>query len=72
MFIYAARILGAFNISPGGDERGNIILPDADAGISDGLVVRPPDFPCKITPRYAEVPALIAHAKEMYGFAADA
>ncbi|KAI3602517.1 cytochrome p450 [Moniliophthora roreri] len=72
MFIYTACILWAFNVSPGTDERGNIILPDADAGISDGLVVRPPDFPCKITPRYADVPALVAHVKEMYGFAADA
>ncbi|KAJ7810244.1 cytochrome P450 [Mycena olivaceomarginata] len=43
MFIEIACLLWSFNIGPGKDKDGNIVLP--------GLVVRPAAFPCSITPR---------------------
>ncbi|ESK97859.1 cytochrome p450 [Moniliophthora roreri MCA 2997] len=72
LFISTACILWAFNITPGEDQHGNTIIPDANGGITDGLLVRPPDFPCSITPRYPDVPNLLAQVKELHGFAADA
>lgn len=39
MFIEIACILWSFNISPGKDEKGNIVLPDSMDSLDEGLVV---------------------------------
>ncbi|THU96158.1 cytochrome P450 [Dendrothele bispora CBS 962.96] len=68
IFIQIAFLLWAFDIKPGKDVNGNIVLPDAMDGFGDGLVVRPPEFPCVITPRFPDVPSLVAEAKELHGY----
>jgi len=39
MFMQIASLLWAFEITPGKDANGNIVLPDPMDGIDDGLVV---------------------------------
>ncbi|THU85807.1 cytochrome P450 [Dendrothele bispora CBS 962.96] len=68
IFMQIASLLWAFDIKSGKDANGIIVLPDAMNGINDGLVVRPPEFPCVMTPRFPEVPSLIAEAKELHGY----
>ncbi|KAJ7940382.1 cytochrome P450 [Mycena leptocephala] len=60
LFIQMALILWSFNISPGKDADGNTVLPDPDAMIASGVVVRPPPFLCTLTPRFPEVPKIVA------------
>ncbi|KAK7056377.1 hypothetical protein VNI00_002931 [Paramarasmius palmivorus] len=71
LFIYIASMLWAFDIKPGTDRDGKIVLPDPDAGVGDGLIVQPPEFPCQITPRFPDVPTLITQMKELHGFGVD-
>ncbi|KAK7443507.1 hypothetical protein VKT23_015679 [Stygiomarasmius scandens] len=68
MFMQIASLLWAFEITPGKDANGNIVLPDPMDGIDDGLVVRPPDFPATIKPRFPEAPSLIVQTKELHGY----
>ncbi|KAJ7899595.1 cytochrome P450 [Mycena olivaceomarginata] len=68
MFIKIACLLWSFNIAPGKDKDGNIVLPDPTDSIDEGLVVRPAVFPCSITPQNAEVELVISQTKELHGY----
>ncbi|THU96152.1 hypothetical protein K435DRAFT_664945, partial [Dendrothele bispora CBS 962.96] len=68
IFIQIAFLLWAFDIKPGKDAKGNIVLPDPMDGIGNGLIFRPSEFPCVITPRFPDVPSLVAEAKELHGY----
>ncbi|KAJ7305648.1 cytochrome P450 [Mycena albidolilacea] len=68
MLIEIACLLWSFNIRPGKNKDGNIVLPDPTDSIDEGLVVRPAAFPCSITPRNAEVESVISQTKELHGY----
>ncbi|KAK4541799.1 hypothetical protein LTR36_007331 [Oleoguttula mirabilis] len=53
-FITVARLLWAFNIQKAHDEQGDEIPVDIFA-YTDGLNMRPQTFPCRFTPRSAEI-----------------
>ncbi|KAK7180398.1 hypothetical protein DPSP01_001825 [Paraphaeosphaeria sporulosa] len=53
LFLAYARLLWAFDFTPTKDFTGKPILPDAD-NLTDGVLVRPEEFPVQITPRSAE------------------
>lgn len=53
LFLAIARLLWAFDFAPAKDNAGNDILPDP-SNLTDGVLVRPEDFPVVITPRSEE------------------
>ncbi len=81
LFIAVASILWAFNIETARDAHGEEIVPDDQAYMDDFLrwvhfdciahrsdsssSRHPLPFKCKITPRFPEVPALVASAKAL-------
>lgn len=50
LFQAIARLLWAFRFERSKDEAGNEIVPDRRA-MTDGVLIRPRPFPCKILPR---------------------
>jgi len=64
LFIDIACMLWAASIRPVKDQQGNPILPDSEATINDGLVVRPVAFDCDITYRFPEAEGLLAETLE--------
>ncbi|KAJ7802217.1 cytochrome P450 [Mycena olivaceomarginata] len=58
LFISIVRILWAFDVLPGLDEKGNVVLPAADA-FTTSLVTRPMPFPCRFQPRHEGVEEVI-------------
>ncbi|KAF9022880.1 cytochrome P450 [Hymenopellis radicata] len=64
LFIAVASILWAFNIDTARDANGAEIIPD-DKAYMDDFLMHPLPFKCKITPRFPEVPALVAMAKAL-------
>ncbi|KAI0684340.1 cytochrome P450 [Earliella scabrosa] len=67
LFINFATLLWAMNISKAVDPAtGREITPDPNALVDAGVVVGPAPFPCKMTPRFPEVKAVLerelAHA----------
>ncbi|KAF8917162.1 cytochrome P450 [Mucidula mucida] len=64
LFIAVASILWAFNIETARDAHGEEIVPD-DQAYMDDFLRHPLPFKCKITPRFPEVPALVASAKAL-------
>ncbi|THU98256.1 cytochrome P450 [Dendrothele bispora CBS 962.96] len=69
VFINIASILWAGIISPDKDESGVPVKPDLSdtATINNGIAVRPLPFKCLVTPRFPEVPEVLAQTKEMLG-----
>ncbi|KAF4565688.1 hypothetical protein EYR36_002266 [Pleurotus pulmonarius] len=67
MFIEIASILWACNIRPGKNEAGEIVMPDPQNSIDEGLVVRPAPFLCSITSRSPEVETILAETKDRHG-----
>ncbi|KAF9019569.1 cytochrome P450 [Hymenopellis radicata] len=61
VFIAVASILWAFNIERARDADGGEIIPD-DKAYLDVFLMHPLPYKCKITPRFPEVPALLASA----------
>ncbi|KAF9024764.1 cytochrome P450 [Hymenopellis radicata] len=61
VFIAVASILWAFNIERACDADGEEIIPD-DKAYLDVFLMHPLPYKCKITPRFPEVPALVASA----------
>lgn len=57
------RILWAFDVLPGLDEKGNVVLPAADA-FTTSLVTRPMPFPCRFQPRHEGVEEVISDEAE--------
>ena len=53
MFLGTAKLLWGFNIEQARDETGNVIPIDTDpvTGYTEGFLVCPKDFACKVTPR---------------------
>lgn len=56
-FVAIAKILWAFDIRPGLDEKGNVVDIDitSETRYKDGLVVSPAPFPCDIRPRSEKI-----------------
>ncbi|KAJ6468323.1 cytochrome P450 [Mycena sanguinolenta] len=50
LFISIVRILWAFEILPGSNEKGEVVIPSPDS-FTSGLVVGPTPFPCRFEPR---------------------
>ncbi|KAL3450789.1 cytochrome P450 [Aspergillus insuetus] len=53
LFLAIAKIIWAFDILPGVDERGEVVESDfnPETGYSEGFLVCAKDFPCRIRPR---------------------
>lgn len=62
LFINIASILWAFTIRPVEGP-----APSPEDSINNGLVVKPAEFECKITPRFPEAESLVRNAKELCG-----
>ncbi|KAJ7841936.1 cytochrome P450 [Mycena olivaceomarginata] len=60
LFIEAASILWSFKINPVHDDTGRVIIPDSKPHHEGSLILRPAPFQCEITPRFHEVPAIVA------------
>ncbi|KAI0298155.1 cytochrome P450 [Multifurca ochricompacta] len=67
LFIETARILWAMNLRRARDENGSELPLDTDSFVDYGLVVRPKPFDCKFTPRFPEVPSILAEERERCG-----
>ncbi|KAI0051317.1 cytochrome P450 [Auriscalpium vulgare] len=65
LFIDIAVLLWATNIEHAKDAQGRKIEIDVDGWVEDGLVVRPVPFPCSVTPRFPEAPAILAEEKDL-------
>ncbi|KAJ7671682.1 cytochrome P450 [Mycena polygramma] len=63
IFITVARILWAFEILPGADEKGNVILPSAN-DFTTGLITRPVPFPCCFQPRHGSAAEVVQSEAE--------
>lgn len=53
LFVTLAKIIWAFDISPGRDTKGNLIGPDIshETGYIGGIIVTPQDFHCELRSR---------------------
>lgn len=53
MFLGIAKLIWAFSIEPGLDEKGKPVEPDLDpeTGYSEGFLVCAKDFGCRVAPR---------------------
>ena len=53
LFVAIAKIVWAFDISPGRDEEGKVIEPDIshETGYEGGIIVTPAKFSCELQPR---------------------
>ncbi|KAJ7672234.1 cytochrome P450 [Mycena polygramma] len=60
-FISIVRILWAFEILPGLNEKGDVVLPSAD-NFTNGLTTGPAPFPCRFKPRHSST-AEILHSE---------
>ncbi|KAJ6460391.1 cytochrome P450 [Mycena vitilis] len=63
IFIAVVRILWAFEILPGADEKGNVIQPSAD-DFTTGLITRPVPFPCCFKPRHGSAAEVVQSEAE--------
>ncbi|KAI0265680.1 cytochrome P450 [Gloeopeniophorella convolvens] len=67
VFIATAMILWAVKIERARDENGKELPLDLDSFIDLGLVVQPVPHECRITPRFPEVPSILAEERERHG-----
>ncbi|OCH87844.1 cytochrome P450 [Obba rivulosa] len=67
LFIDIACILWAMSIEPIKDADGQDIMPDVDAYVFEGLVVRPVPFRIVTKPRIAEARSILARNLELHG-----
>ncbi|KAI0066938.1 cytochrome P450 [Artomyces pyxidatus] len=65
LFIDIAVMLWACTFEPAKDERGDAIPIDTDGFIDHGAAVHPAPFDCIVTPRFPEVPTLLAMEREL-------
>ncbi|KAJ7813127.1 cytochrome P450 [Mycena olivaceomarginata] len=63
IFISVVRILWAFDVLPGLNDKGDVVLPSADA-FTSGLITRPMPFPCRFKPRHAGVEEVVINEAE--------
>ncbi|KAI0066941.1 cytochrome P450 [Artomyces pyxidatus] len=66
LFIDSAVMLWACTFEPAKDEHGDPIPIDVDGWAEHGTVVHPAHFTCTATPRFPEVPALLAAERELF------
>jgi len=64
IFMTIATVLWAFNIEKAKDGNGDLVSPDPNNCIDEGLVVRPAYFPCLFTPRSEDVSEMLAQASQ--------
>ncbi|KAH9965977.1 cytochrome P450 [Russula dissimulans] len=67
LFIDIAIILWASKLERKKDASGELLPLDVDGYVDEGIIVRPIPFECEITPRFPEVPALLAQERELRG-----
>ncbi|KAJ7250654.1 cytochrome P450 [Mycena rebaudengoi] len=67
MFIQIASLFWSFDITPGKDANGNVVLPDPMDSVDEGLIVRPAPFICTVTARSSEVASVLAQTRELRG-----
>ncbi|KAI0292203.1 cytochrome P450 [Multifurca ochricompacta] len=67
LFIDTARTLWAMNLERTRDENGNEMPLDTDSFMDTGVVIRPLPFDLQVTPRFPEVPSILAEERIRYG-----
>ncbi|KAI0270345.1 cytochrome P450 [Russula aff. rugulosa BPL654] len=65
LFINIAILLWATKIERKKDASGRLLPLDVDGWVDIGLVIRPVPFEAEITPRFPEVPAMLAQEREL-------
>ncbi|KAF8207028.1 cytochrome P450 [Mycena galopus ATCC 62051] len=63
LFISIVRILWAFEILPGCNEKGEVVIPSAD-DFTSGLVISPTPFPCRFEPRHGTTAEIVRNEAE--------
>ncbi|KAF7375270.1 Cytochrome P450 [Mycena sanguinolenta] len=63
LFISIVRILWAFEILPGVDDKGEVVIPSPDS-FTSGLVVGPTPFPCRFEPRHSTTVEIVHNEAE--------
>ncbi|KAI0265709.1 cytochrome P450 [Gloeopeniophorella convolvens] len=67
LFVVTAMILWAVRIERARGENGEELPLDLDSFIDLGFFVRPVPYECRITPRFPEVPSILAEEREHHG-----
>ncbi|KAI9508275.1 cytochrome P450 [Russula earlei] len=65
LFITMATVLWAARLERARDENGNELPVDTETLIDTGMIFRPLPFKCRITPRFPDVPSLLAEELEL-------
>ncbi|KAH8995439.1 cytochrome P450 [Lactarius akahatsu] len=65
LFITIATVLWAANLERVRDENGKEVIPDTDAFVDTGMVVRPLTYWFDVTPRFPEARSILAEESEL-------